>query len=352
VNVIAAIMPIWPAAYRERVGAEPYGKAPIGTGPYKILPITGPGEIALERFDGHYAASPKGRPAIGRITIHQVTDTATEMAELLGGRADWISDFPSDQFDNLGHMRNLQATRAEVQRVTYLNMDAAGRSGAGNPLTKEKVRQAIAHAIDRKTMAAQFMPGGSQVLDIACFRTEFGCDQSAAVRYEYDPPLAKRLLAEAGYPDGVEIDLYTYLPGIWIGAVQNYLKAVGITARTHVMQVGAVIKLAQEGKLPMALAGWGGFAVNDVSAFLGYFYGKGLFDLAHDDEIAAIVAEGGQILDAEKRRALYATAFRKITERAYFLPLFTYVKTYGFARTLDFTPFYDDNPRFYRARWR
>ena len=351
-NIFAAILPIWPAAYRERVGAEAFAKAPVGTGPYRILPITGPGEIALERFDGHYADSPKGRPAIRRVVIHQVADVSTEMTELLGGRADWISDFPADQFDNVAGMPNLQVARSEVQRVTYLNMDAAGRSGADGPLTKLKVRQAVAHAIDRKTLAAQFMPGGSQVLNIACFAGEFGCDQATGVHYEYDPAKAKALLAEAGFAGGVEIDLYTYLPGIWVGAIQNYLAAVGITAKTHVMAAGAVIQMAQQGKLPMAFAGWGGFAVNDVSAFLGYFYTKGSFAMAYDDEVTALVNEGARILDAERRKALYAQAFRLITERAYFLPLFTYVKTYGFSKQLAFTPFVDDNPRFYRARWR
>lgn len=351
-NVIAAALPIWPAAYRTRIGPEAFAKAPVGTGPYRILPITGPGDIVLERFDAHYAGSPKGRPAIRRIAIHQVADVSTEMTELLGNRADWISDFPADQFDNIARLPTLQATRTEVQRVTYLNMDAAGRSGAGNPLTNLKVRQAIAHAIDRATLAAQFMPGGSHVLDIPCFAGEFGCDQTAAVHYSYDPARAKSLLAEAGFPNGVEVDLYSYLPPIWTGAIQNYLAAAGITARTHTMAAGAVIQLAQQGKLPMAFAGWGGFAVNDVSAFLGYFYTKGSFAMAYDDEVTGLVTEGARILDADRRRSLYARAFHLITERAYFLPLFTYVKTYGFSRQLDFTPFTDDNPRFYRARWK
>ncbi len=352
INVIAAVMPIWPAAYRERIGADAFAKAPVGTGPYRILPITGPGEIALERFDAHYAGSPKPHPAIRRLTIHQVTDTATEMAELLGNRADWISDFPGDQFDNISKIPTLQAVRAEVQRVTYLNMDASGRSGADLPLTKLKVRQAVAHAIDRKTLAAQFMPGGSQVLDIACFRTEFGCDQKAGVHYDYNPALARQLLAEAGYPNGVEIEIHTYLPSIWIGAIQNQLKEVGITANTRVMQAGAVIQLAMAGKLQSAMAGWGGFAVNDVSALLGYFYTGSPYDMSHDPEVAALVTKAANLPDPDQRRALYAQAFHLVSDRAYMLPLFTYVKTYAFSKQLDFTPFYDDNPRFYRARWK
>ena len=67
----------------------------------------------MERYDGYYADSPKGKPAIGKIVIHEVPDAATEMAELLGGRADWIWKFSPDQFDAVGRMPNLQAVRAE-----------------------------------------------------------------------------------------------------------------------------------------------------------------------------------------------------------------------------------------------
>ena len=103
--------------------------------------------------------------AIGKIVIHEVPDAATEMAELLGGRADWIWKFSPDQFDAVGRMPNLQAVRGDSMRIEYFGMDAGGRTGADNPLTKEKVRQAIFLATDRATMAKQLMQGGSRALD-------------------------------------------------------------------------------------------------------------------------------------------------------------------------------------------
>ena len=98
---IAMVLPIWPQAYREKVGVEQYSKAPIGAGPYRITKVDGTTEIDMERYDGYYADSPKGKPAIRFIKIHEVPDAATEMAELLGGRADWIWDFSPDQFDSV-----------------------------------------------------------------------------------------------------------------------------------------------------------------------------------------------------------------------------------------------------------
>ena len=79
----------------------------------------------MERYDGYYADSPKGKPAIGKIIIHEVPDAATEMAELLGGRADWIWKFSPDQFDAVGRMPNLQAMRAESMRVEFFRWTPA-----------------------------------------------------------------------------------------------------------------------------------------------------------------------------------------------------------------------------------
>ena len=158
-------LPIWPKAYRERVGADAYSHAPVGTGPYKITKVDGVSEIDLERNDAYFDGpeGPPGRSA--SCMIHEVADATTEITEILSGRADWIWQFNPDQFENISRVPALQAVRAESMRIGYLQLDAAGRTGADNPLTKVKVRQAIAHAIDRATIARQLVQGGSRVLD-------------------------------------------------------------------------------------------------------------------------------------------------------------------------------------------
>jgi len=139
----AMITPMYPKAYREKVGPEGFSKAPVGAGPYKVTRVDGVNQIDMVRFDGYYDGSPKGKPKIGKLVIRAVADAATEMAELLSGHADWIWNYNPDQFDQVGRMPNLQALRAESMRINFLQIDAAGRSGAGNPLTNVKVRQAI-----------------------------------------------------------------------------------------------------------------------------------------------------------------------------------------------------------------
>ena len=225
---ISMVLPIYPKAYRERVGGD-FSKQPVGTGPYRITRVDGTTQIDMERNDAYFD-SPKGKPPIRKLVIKEVADATGELTAILGNQVDWIWQFSPDQLDNIGRMPNLQTLRNESMRVGYMNIDGAGRTG-DSPLKNVKVRQAIMHAVDRATMARQFMPGGSRVLDAPCFPTQFGCDQAVAARYEYDPAKAKALLAEAGYPDGFETELVGYLLPQWMGAIQNYLAAVGIKAK-------------------------------------------------------------------------------------------------------------------------
>src|SRR3984957_15805691 len=110
-DYMAMTLYIMPKAYREKVGPLEYSRNPIGAGPYKITKVNGVTQIDMERYDGYYTDSPKGKAAIGKLVIHEVPDSTTEMAELLGGRADWIWKFSPDQFDSMAGIPTLQAIR-------------------------------------------------------------------------------------------------------------------------------------------------------------------------------------------------------------------------------------------------
>jgi peptide/nickel transport system substrate-binding protein len=349
---LAMVTPIWPKQYREKIGADQYARAPIGTGPYKITKVDGTTEIDLERYDGYYADSPKGRPAIRFIKIHEVPDATTEMTELLGGRADWIWGYNADQFANVSRMPMLQAQRYPIMRVHFMTIDAAGRSGADNPLTKQKVRQAIISAIDRDTMAKQLIQGGSQVIDTPCYPTQFGCEVSAAVKYPYDPAKAKQLLAEAGYPNGFDSELVTYAPPQISAAVQNYLKAVGINLRIQHLQIGAAVQLAEAGKAPLYGGSWGSNSINDASAFIPYFLGGGLDDYARDAEVQTLLKLAGSTDDPAGRRKAYGEAIHLATDRVDFIPMFSDVRYVAYSKQLNFQGFPDDVPRFYLSSWK
>jgi peptide/nickel transport system substrate-binding protein len=348
----ALVIPIYPKAYREKVGPEGYAKAPVGAGPYKITRVEPGVSIDFERFDDYWAGSPKGKPAIKKMSVRFVPDATTEMTELLAGRADWIWNLNPDQFDNVNKLPTLSAVRKESMRIGYLSLDAAGRTGADNPLTKTKVRQAIWHAIDRKTIADKLVTGGSRVPAAPCFPPQFGCDSEAAVLYDYDPAKAKALLAEAGYPNGFDLELTSYVLPQWGASIQNYLQAVGIKAKLNQMQVAAVVQRAKAGELRAYLGSWGSFSVNDVSAIMPNFFDGGADDYARDPDVTKWLVEGGSSTDPEVRKKAYSAAIRRITEQAYWEPLHTYVTTYGYTKQLDFTPYADELPRFYLSKWK
>ena len=184
---------------------------------------------SASRATGRAARRASRRSASCRVRF--VPDAATEMTELLSGRADWIWNINPDQFDSVNKLPMVQAIRQESMRVGYLSIDAAGRSGPDNPLTKLKVRQAIWHAIDRKSIADKLVTGGSRVPAAPCYPSQFGCDAAAAVTYDYDPAKARALLAEAGFPNGFETELVSYVLPQWGSAVQNYLQARSASRR-------------------------------------------------------------------------------------------------------------------------
>jgi peptide/nickel transport system substrate-binding protein len=351
-DFLAAVLPILPRAYRERVGAAGFSRAPVGTGPYRVTALDGETHIALERFDDYFAGSPKGRPAIRRNAIHEVADADAELTDLLSDRADWIWQIGPAQFDAIAYQPGLQALRAESMRLGYLSLDAAGRSAESAPLTKLKVRQAVCHALDRAAIAARLGAVAMRVPDTPCFPTQFGCDAAAAVRYPYDPARSRALLAEAGHGDGFTADMVSYVLPVEGEAVRSYLQAVGITARLVQLPAAEALARASAGQAPLFLGSWGSYSINDVAACLPQFFGGGPLDNARRPDLQALIDRAGASGDPDQRRGLYAQAIRLITGQALWLPTHTYAATYGISRTLNFRPSPDEVPRFYLASWR
>ncbi len=275
-----------------------------------------------------------------------------ELTAFISGQADWIWQFNPDQFSSLKDLPGKTAVRAGSMRLNYLQLDAAGRTGKDNPLTNQKVRQAIFHSVDRNAMAHDLVQGDSHPVPTPCYPTQFGCDQKAAVDYDYDPAKAKQLMADAGFAKGFSTTLVSYLLPSYNAALQSYLRAIGINADIQQLQVGAVVQKVMAGQTPMNAGSWGSYSINDVSAILPYFFGGGPNDYARDPEVEKSVKAGGSVTDPEERLKDYADAIHRITDEAYWLPLFTNVTYYAFASDLNFEPFPDELPRFYLCSWK
>ena len=348
---LALTLPILPKQYRSRVGPAGFSRFPVGTGPYRIAGAA-PDRIQLERHDGYFAGSPKGRAIIAHVEITAVPDSNAEIDDLLAGRADWIWSYQPDRGPEILKNPGLVELRAESMRLGYLSIDAAGRSLPGSPLTLLKVRQAIAAAIDRTTIARTLVQGGARVPEAPCFPTQFGCDAAAAVRTEFDPARARTLLAEAGFPHGFDTTLVSFVVPQYALAVAANLEAVGIHAHVRQLPLAEAIDIAAAGEAPLFMGSWGSYSINDVSAILPYFFGGGDNDYARLPELQALIDQADRITDADRRRAAYGQAIRLITAQALWLPLHTYVTPYAMTRALNFRPTADELPRFYLASWR
>jgi len=179
---IAGVMAIYPHQYYAKVGPEGMGLKPVGTGPYKGVEVVPGKSITLAKNEGYFAGSPKGKPSIGKLHIRFIGEVNTQIAELMSGRADWLWRVPQDQAEKLAKMPKISVETADTMRVFFLQFDAANKKGRNSPLNKVKVRQAIAHAIDRPTIQKTLVKGASQLLHSACYPSQFGCTDDV-VRY-------------------------------------------------------------------------------------------------------------------------------------------------------------------------
>ena len=332
-------------------GTSVMNEKPVGTGPYMVTSLTPGKEYILKRFDGYFKNSPKGIPAIQNINIRIIAETTTQIAEVMSGGLDWIYKVPAEQMENLEQRKNLSVDSNATMRISYLLMDSAGRSDENSPLKKLKVRQAISHAIDRQGIVKALVGGKSKVIHAFCFPTNFGCPADAT-QYEFNPEMAKKLLAEAGYPDGFTTKLAAWRDRPYVEAMQNNLATIGIKAELVYMKLASLQKLWFGGELPLIYGSWGGGGINDVGNIVPLFFTKSTRDLAQDDEVADWITSAGLSADPKVRELNYFKALRKIAQEAFVLPMFADSMNYVYTKDLEFTPSATGNPHFYLSKWK
>lgn len=349
---LAGPMPIYPAAYFRKVGLDGFAKAPIGSGPYRVVSVESGKGVKMVKSASYWKGSPIGEPAIGKLEFRVIPDGETRLAELMTGGIDWIWRVQTDQAKQLAAVPDISVLSAETMRIGFLQFDAMGRTGADQPLRNPLVRQAISYAIDRKTMVESLVKGGARVMNSACFIEQFGCADTGLPRYDYDPAKARKLLAEAGYPNGFDTQLYSYRERDYAEAVVGYLRAIGIRANLNYLKYDAIRDQNRAGKVSVFFQTWGSYSVSDASAFLGNWFKGGDDDMTNDPELRQTLDVADSSIDPETRKKSYAAALTRIAEKAYVLPLFSYPANYAFTSDLVFTAEADELPRFYAAHWK
>jgi peptide/nickel transport system substrate-binding protein len=353
---LAGIGFIMQKGHYDKAPARPDGKkdfgavAANGTGPYKITEVKPGQHILMERNPAYFKGGFKGTPAISRIMFRTIKDANTRAAELMTGAIDWIWDVPKDQAERLQANPALAVRNAKTLRVSYLQFDVTGASGQ-KFFTDKRVRQAVAHAIDREALTKNLVGPAAVVAHSPCHPDQFGCSNQVT-KYPYDPAKAKALLKEAGFPDGLEVELYAYRDREYTEAVLGDLAKVGIRAKLTYLQYTAFLEAVRKGRTPVGHGTWGSNSIPDVSAMTAHFFSGGPDDITKDPEVQRLIREADAITDPEQRRAAWLKVLERIALECFWLPLFTYAKYYAFVAELDFDPTSDEIPQFWAARWK
>ena len=322
-----------------------------GTGPYRVASFEPGVRVVLERFEGYYADSAKGRPAIRNIVFRSIPDLGAQQAEVISGGVQWMYNVPTDVAVNVAATGYARHVEGPSLRVGFIPLDAAGLTGKDNPFTKRDVRRAVIHAIDREAIVKYLIGGKSEVIHAACHPVQFGCEQDVQ-KYPYDPDEARRLLAKAGYPQGFEFDLWAYRERQVAEAVTADLVKVGIRARLRYVKLSTLDQARKKRHIPAYFGSWESGSTTDTAAIAEIHWSpKTDRNFALDEQVSSDMADAVKTIDPATRKALYSRALRRIAEEAYWVPLAAFSQNYLISNDLDYPVSKDGLPRLFRARW-
>ncbi len=305
---------------------EDYGRlSPIGTGPYKIDYVDRNKGIMTQRFDDYFGKSGADggyfRAPVKRVHGIPIPDRETQKAELMTGKVDLLRNITADDAKSLANVPNIEVTDTPSGMLLYVTLDAAGRS-ANKAMKDERVRKAFIMAIDRKALVKSFVPGGdsAELPKSICFSWTTACAPTTEP-YAYDPEQAKKLLSEAGYPNGFDLVLNAHQPVAYVAeAIAGELRKVGIRATVEPLPLAAYVKQRGDGDFTAFTGFYPTTALPDVENILDFFFG-GNRDYWQDKEIHQAADAGESEFDLAKRTKLYTPALDRVNQHAYILPI-------------------------------
>lgn len=347
----------------EKSRTEDYnaGPAVIGSGPYKLLTYT-PGDRAVfERSPSYYGT----QPLWDKVTYRFISNGAARTAALLSGDVDVIDKVAVTDVEKLKKTPSVSVYTYPGLRVLLLQpsfrpgpnefiTDNAGKPLAGNPLQDQRVRQALSLAINRKaivdrvlqntvTEANQWMPKGSfgynpDVKDIA-----------------YNPEQAKKLLSDAGFPQGFQISIH--VPGDrfpqgpeTVQAVAQFWTRIGVKTKVEVVPWSVYSSRANKNEFAVSVIAWGngtgeaGYGLLQTLASNDPKRGRGANNWGRysnesvDKALDAATVE----FDAPRREAIFRHSVKLVTDDVGQIPLFHYQNIWAAKKGLKVVPLLSD----------
>src|SRR5881628_1607847 len=244
-------------------GHEWMQENPVGTGPYKLVRWQKKQEHLLVRNDDYWGP----KPHFKHVRIRIIPEQATQIAELISGGVDIIKAVPPDQMDVINKSGQARTTTSPILRTAMLQLDQAGRSGA-NPFQDRRVRLAANLAVDVDSIIKHVLNGLGDRVATTVNPMAFGFDPSLKP-YKQDLAQAKKLLADAGFPNGIDVGFLRTQPTVEPGLIQTSdaimadLAKAGIRTKARMVgEVGPFTNLIRDNKAdPMFEFSWGYYSI-------------------------------------------------------------------------------------------
>ncbi|OGA21436.1 MAG: ABC transporter substrate-binding protein [Betaproteobacteria bacterium RIFCSPLOWO2_02_FULL_67_26] len=330
------------------------GRAAVGTGPYRLVRFARGDRIELARHEKYWG----GRLPWDRLTLLILPADPVRTAALLSGQIDAIEHVPTADIARLRKNTAFRLEQTVSWRTIFLHVDQ-GRdrppgvlSKAGKPLDRNpfkdlRVRQAMSKAINRPAIAERVMEGLALPAANVVSPSVFGHDP--AVKPDaYDPGGAKKLLAEAGYPDGFAVTLATpnnrYINDEQVAqTVAQMFSRIGIATKVEAMPLSVYFGRARNKDFGVALLGWGSraadlslrslTAIPDAEKGYGAWNWGGYANPGLDE----MVAQSLGTVDPVKREALARGASALAAREVAIIPLHYQVVTWAMRKGLTYS---------------
>jgi peptide/nickel transport system substrate-binding protein len=337
------------------------GKAAVGTGPYKFVEYVPGDRIVAQRNDAYWGQKPEWQ----KVTLKLITNNSARVAALLAGDVQVIEAVPATDYAKLKSNANITISQIVGNRVIYLHVDsfrdqspfATDKGGAvlpNNPLKDVRVRKALSKAINRNGITDRIME--SLAIPAGGVLAEGFFGSSPKLKPEaYDPEGAKKLLAEAGYPNGFGLSIHG--PNDRYPNDEKVLQAVGpmfnrIGVDTKVVTLPWAT-FASQGSAPsyafsVMLVGWGagtGEASSPLrSLLMTVGPGRGASNRGRysNPKVDQLANEALATVDDQKRDKLLQEATEVAMADVGLIPLHYQINVWGARKGLKYAPRADE----------
>ena len=304
-----------PKKYLTEVGDDGFKRHPVGAGPYKFVSSKPGVEVVLEADPGYW----RRVPAVKTLVMRSIPDATTRALTLKTGEADIayaLDGTAAEGIKDDPDIKIVATNHASSQWIEFTE-----QWDPKSPWHDRRLRLAVNYALDRQAISDAGCLGFCPPAGVIVPRVMDYALQVAPT--PYDPAKAKRLLAEAGYPNGIDAGEFAAIPGFptIAEAVMNYLNAAGIGVKLKQMERAAFYGDWQAKRLRgvfMTGAGNSGNAASRVEAFI---QSKGAYAYGGYPDIDELFRQQATERDHAKREALLDKIQQLTIDRVMYAPV-------------------------------